>query len=75
VCEADNKKIKVEHMGTDPDGWRQKYEAAILAHGYAKKDCSRTQCVYVKGKARIRVNILEASKKWTTVIVEDYPEK
>jgi len=29
----------------------------------------------VKGKARIRVNLLEFSKKWTTVIVEDYPEK
>jgi len=75
VCEADSKKMKVEHMGTDHDGWRQKYEEAIVSKGYSKKDCSRTQCVYVKAKARIRVNILEASKKWTTVIVEDYPEK
>ena len=75
VCEADDKKIKVEHTGTDQDGWRDRYEAAIVGSGYSKKDCSKTQCVYVKGKARIRVNILELSKKWTTVIVEDYPEK
>ena len=75
VCEADDKKIKVEHTGTDGDRWRDKYEEAVLGHGYTKKDCSKTQCVYVKGKARIRVNVLELAKKWTTVIVEDYPEK
>ena len=72
---ASYKKIKVEHTGTDSERWRDKYEEAVLGHGYTKKDCSKTQCVYVKGKARIRVNILELAKKWTTVIVEDYPEK
>lgn len=74
VCEADSKKIKVEHLGKSPDEWRTKYEEAIVGSGYAKKDCSKTQCVYTKAKARLRVNVLEA-KKWTTVIVEDYPEK
>jgi len=75
VCEADGKKAKIEHVSTDDAGLRQKYEDAILAAGYKKKDCTKTQCVYVKGKARIRLNVLDLSKKWTTVFVEDYPER
>ena len=74
VCEGDNKKIKVEHTGNDTAGWTEKYGAAITGKGYTKKDCSKSQCVYVKDKARLRVNVLDL-KKWTTVIVEDYPEK
>ncbi|MBL9028229.1 MAG: hypothetical protein JNL21_38910 [Myxococcales bacterium] len=74
ICEGSSKKIKVEHMGSDTGGWRDKYGTAIVAKGYAKKDCSGTQCIYTKGKARLRVNVIDA-KKWTTVIVEDYPEK
>jgi hypothetical protein len=70
VCSSTDLKTDVEHLSGDEAGWESKYEAALVAQGYAKERCNNLSCDYVKSGEKINVhaNQVATGKKAKTII-------
>ena len=65
VCSSNDLSTDVEHLSGDEVAWEGKYEAAVVALGFAKERCSSLACTYMKDgeKLTIHANQVAAGKR------------
>ena len=70
VCMSNDLKTDVEHLSGDEASWEQKYEAAVVAQGYAKDRCTSLSCTYIKAgdKLNIHANQVATGKRNKTIV-------
>jgi hypothetical protein len=70
VCSSNDLKTDVEHLRGDRPEWEKKYEAALVAQGYAKDRCSSLSCDYLKDGEKITVhaNQVATGKRAKTIV-------
>jgi hypothetical protein len=65
VCEADDRKARLEFQGSDKEKWRSAIEQSVTSAGFAKESCG-AYCMYTKGPQRLQVIVGGVGTKWVT---------
>lgn len=71
VCASDAKRAELQYLSGDRAGWEGKFEAALVAAGYTKSNCSSQSCTFDRADGageRLAVQVIPTSK-WVSVIV------
>jgi hypothetical protein len=70
VCSSNDLSTDIEHLSGDEVAWEGKYEAAVVALGYAKERCSSLSCTYLKDgeKLTIHANQVASGKRNKTIV-------
>jgi hypothetical protein len=66
VCEADDKKARLEFQGSDKEKARVATEQAVMGSGFAKESCAAGYCIYTKGPQRLQIIVGTIANRWVT---------